>query len=317
VVVGASGFIGSWVVRELALRGARVTAVLRTQPGVASVTTHALPGVETRVQSLEPESDYRWLERARPQIVFNLAGYGVDPLERDEATARWVNHGLVAALCERCALAAHDRVWQGLHLVHVGSALEYGAIRGNLHEDSSPRPTTLYGRTKLAGTREVERAVRNGLRAATARLFTVYGPGEHPGRLIPTLIAAMRGKEPIPLTAGTQLRDFTYVKDVAEGLLRLGAARPLEHPTFNLATGRLTAVKEVVRLLAELLEISTARLEYGALPTRAEEMSHEPVSVARAAAALGWTPPTQVHEGLSRTVEQALTRDRPTGPPTL
>ena len=76
-------------------------------------------------------------------------------------------------------------------MIHVGSALEYGTARGNLNELTAPSPTTLYGRSKLAGTLRVCRAARRrGFRAVTARLFTVYGPGEQPGRLLPSLMAA-------------------------------------------------------------------------------------------------------------------------------
>ncbi|NIP76477.1 MAG: NAD-dependent epimerase/dehydratase family protein, partial [Xanthomonadales bacterium] len=72
-------------------------------------------------------------------------------------------------------------------------------------EDSVPNPTTLYGRSKLAGTLQFRRACqRTGLRGLTARLFTVYGPGEHPGRLLPSLIEAAETDEPLELTAGLQ-----------------------------------------------------------------------------------------------------------------
>jgi nucleoside-diphosphate-sugar epimerase len=186
--------------------------------------------------------------------------------------------------------------------VHVGSALEYGEAAGDLREDSKPRPTTLYGRTKLEGTRTVELHAARGLSAATARLFTVYGPGEHESRLIPSLIAAGGAAGPIPLTEGKQRRDFTYVEDVAEGLLRLGATPAPEHPTVNLATGVLTDVSVVVRTLSDIIGIPNDRLAFGALPTRAEEMAHQPVNLDRLVRALGWKPGTSVQEGLSRTV---------------
>ena len=85
------------------------------------------------------------------------------------------------------------------------------------------------------------------MRAVTARLFTVYGPGEHCGRLLPSLIEAARAEKPLELTAGTQLRDLTYVEDVAEGLLRLGLAQAEPGSVVNLATGHLTMVRSLRR----------------------------------------------------------------------
>jgi nucleoside-diphosphate-sugar epimerase len=239
---------------------------------------------------------------SRPAIVFNLAGYGVDRSERDEKLAGTINSDLPRWIVE--ALAAPDEhSWDGQRLVHAGSALEYGEISGDLAESSEPNPTTLYGRTKLAGTLAVRRTCEElGVRGITARLFTVYGAGEHPGRLLPTLLEATTHNEPISLSSGAQRRDFTYVEDVAEGLLRLGAvksARPGE--IVNLATGLLTEVKEFATESARVLGIAPQRLHFGALPARAEEMQHDPVSVARLRQLLGWVPATGIADGVRRT----------------
>jgi UDP-glucose 4-epimerase len=299
MVLGGAGFIGRWVVKMLLSRGACVYAVVRAPPSRPLASRKG--SVEVIVRDLDARGAREVLSRASPQVVFNLAGYGVDPSERDEAVARWINHGLVETLCEHLA-GLFDIGWPGSRLVHVGSALEYGEARGDLREDTLARPTTLYGRTKLEGTKAIERWVARGLRACTARLFTVYGPGEHPGRLVPSLVSAMGAEGAIPLTEGRQKRDFTYVADVAEGLLRLGTVPELDHATMNLATGRLTEVRDVVRLLADVLGIPAHRLAFGALPTRPEEMTHEPVNVERIARALNWIPPTTIREGLRKTV---------------
>ena len=241
---------------------------------------------------------------SRPAIVFNLAGYGVDRSERDERIARTINSDLPRWIVE--ALATGDKnSWNGQQLVHVGSALEYGEIGGNLSESSQPNPTTLYGQTKLAGTAAVQRACTQlGVRALTARLFTVYGAGEHSGRLLPTLLEATAHNEPSALSAGTQRRDFTYVEDVAEGLLRLGmVSQALPGEIVNLATGLLTEVREFATESAAVLGIAPQRLHFGAIPARAEEMQHDPVSVERLRRLLGWVPATGIADGVRRTHE--------------
>jgi nucleoside-diphosphate-sugar epimerase len=136
----------------------------------------------------------------------------------------------------------------------------------------------------------------------TARLFNVYGPGEHPGRLLPSLLDAARSRTAVDLTAGQQRRDFTYVEDVAEGLLRLGVSPAME-PGFvvNLATGRLTTVKEFVLIAARLLAIPPEHLRFGALPGRTAEMSHEEVAIDRLTRLLAWRPAGTIEEGITRT----------------
>ena len=137
--------------------------------------------------------------------------------------------------------------------------------------------------------------------ALTARLFTVYGPGEHSGRLLPSLIHAAEAGTAIDLTEGSQERDFTYVEDVAEGLLRLAESDFEPGEVVNLATGRLTSVREFVLTAAEELGLSDEQLRFGALSTRDEEMAHAPVSVDRLAELLGWLLPTSVREGIRKT----------------
>lgn len=301
-VFGASGFIGRRVARRLANAGAHVIVVARR---AQSIPAELCSGDWRIVEAdLSREATVRRvLDEEQPSIVFNLAGYGVDRAERDEQTALTINAELPGWIAQ--ALPAPDAArWPGQQLVHVGSALEYGEIAGDLSEDSRPHPTTLYGRTKLAGTRAVQDVCASRrIRGITVRLFTVYGEGEHAGRLLPTLIDAREHGEPIPMSAGLQQRDFTYVEDVAEGLLRLGCstkARPGE--IVNLATGTLTAVRTFAITAARVLNIAPERLQFGALPTRAEEMQHDPVSVVRLRELSGWVPSTSIAEGVRRTI---------------
>jgi nucleoside-diphosphate-sugar epimerase len=134
-----------------------------------------------------------------------------------------------------------------------------------------------------------------------ARLFTVYGPREHPGRLLPTLLRAARGDGPILLTAGAQRRDFTWVGDVVEGMLRLGVTREREPSVVNLATGELTSVREFVERAARVLGIAPERLHFGAQPTRAEEMVHDAVAIERLVARTAWRPATTIEAGVGLT----------------
>jgi UDP-glucuronate decarboxylase len=134
-------------------------------------------------------------------------------------------------------------------------------------------------------------------------LFTVYGPGEHAGRLLPSLREAARSAGVVPLTAGAQRRDFTYVEDVADGLLRLGLVDHAFAPrALNLATGELHGVREFVEIAARELGIDRSRLQFGALPTRTEEMAHDPVSIESLSALVGWRPSTSIAEGVERTL---------------
>jgi len=296
-VIGASGFIGRWVALRALERGDTVLLVGRHAAELSAGTSAVSSRVEVaHGDAAAPEAICDALDRFRPSTVLNLAGYGVARAERDPELADLVNHRLPRVLVAWAAGVAGN-----ISFVHVGSALEYGTASGDLHEATVPSPTTLYGISKLAGTRAVsEEARRTGCRAITARLFTVYGAGEHAGRLFPSLVVAARNGSTLPLSDGRQQRDFAYVEDVADGLLRLGDAATVAGEVVNLATGVLRPVRDFVETAARLLALSPRQLEFGAVPQRAEEMAHEPVAIGRLIALLHWHPSASLVDGISR-----------------
>lgn len=305
MVFGASGFIGRWVAQALSARGARLYLPVRNPLAARELFhRHGIEGKPIEYDIEHGGSLLQLLREARPSIVFHLAGYGVDHSETGEQPAWRINAGFTGELA-RAVAGARDPHWPAQALVHAGSALEYGTIDGALVEDSEPSPTTTYGRSKLEGTRRIKQYCKEtGIAAVTARLFTVYGAGEHAGRLLPSLIEASHTGGVVPLTSGVQQRDFTYVGDVAEGLLRLGLA-PAEtgsHTIVNLATGRLTSVRQFVETAAGLLGIPAIRLGFGLISTRFTEMKHNAVNLRRLEHLLAWRPETSIEEGIRQTL---------------
>jgi nucleoside-diphosphate-sugar epimerase len=91
------------------------------------------------------------------------------------------------------------------------------------------------------------------------------------------------------------------VEDVAEGLLRLACADADAGDVVNVATGRLTMVREFATVAAAILGMGDGDLQFGAIPTRVEEMEHAVVTVERLRTLTGWVPPTTIDEGIRRT----------------
>jgi nucleoside-diphosphate-sugar epimerase len=304
IVLGATGFIGRWVARSLGEHGAQVHLVVRDRATAELIfTQYDIQGSIFELDLRESSAIDSLFQEIRPSVTFNLAGYGVDRSERDETIFHQINTDLVGDICQAIE-QTQDPDWKGQVLVHIGSALEYGTIGGNLSEDSIPNPTTLYGKTKLAGTHCLANCCQAGdIKGLTARLFTVYGPGEHAGRLLPSLLQTAQTGQALKLTNGAQKRDFTYVEDVAEGLLRLGLATAQPGEIVNLATGHLTSVRSFVETAASVLGIARDRLQFGALPTRAEEMKHQPVTTERLQRLIGWVPSTSIANGIRKALE--------------
>ncbi len=311
LILGATGFIGRWVARYLTAAGAELHLGVRSREGLKTLEReYGIRGHPVEMDLERDRSVAATVRGCRPAIVFNLAGYGVAREETDPGKSQRINANSVSHLVSDLVGASSAPGWPGLRLVQAGSVLEYGPVGGDLDEATVARPNTVYGKSKLEGTAHIVEAVTRGtLDAVVARLFTVYGPGEHPGRLLPTLIAARKTGGPVPLTLGAQRRDFLWVGDVASGLLRLGATPPRSpaaatpEPIVNLCTGRLTEVRTFVREAAGLLGIPEERLGFGLQSDPRVELEHAPATAARLRARVGWVPGTLPREGIRRTLD--------------
>ena len=306
LVLGGSGFIGRWVARALTRSGATVLVTVRDATSFSRIAkVWDIDAEVLSMNALEESSITQAIIDADADIVFNLIGYGVDRSETQPDLMWRVNRDLVRQAAAAMRNPSARRGWpHGPRFVHVGSALEYGRIEGVAKEDGPVEPHTEYGRSKLAGTVALGAlAVETGLRTLTARAFTVFGPGEPDGRLLPTIRRAATDGTAVRLSGGSQRRDFCYVEDVADGLLRLGIATAAPGDVVNLATGRMTSVREFAETAARVLDVPLDRLQFGAEAVREDEMRITGVDVERLHALTSWRPPSDLEDGLTRAVD--------------
>ncbi|MGH7502346.1 MAG: NAD-dependent epimerase/dehydratase family protein [Longimicrobiales bacterium] len=308
LVLGGSGFIGRWITKRLVGEGANVIVLARDPASIDPLR----PWWHGRVQVMQCDvSDFGALREhvltLKPAIAFNLAGYGIAAGERDAIAAQRLNADLVAELAGALA-DTRDATWSGQAIVHAGSSAEYGQTNEPVSGDGPAEPITDYGRSKLAGSLALARVCSDRtLPGVTIRLFMVYGAGEHEHRLFPSLIRAATSREAVALSDGRQRLDFTYVEDVAEGLLRAGLAIALPGEIVNLATGRLTQVRTFARTAAEILGLSPAQLRFGAAALRPDDVRYGPVRTWRFHQLTSWTPSTTIGEGIRRTLDHHAT----------
>lgn len=302
LVLGAGGFVGRWLGRALrSLHIRPVLAVRRAADAAAIFDRYGVHGDVVERDVTAPGALSSLVSEVRPDVTFNLVAYGTRPDHLDETVATRLNAELPAELAGVLARAPAG-TWQGTRLVHVGTAQEYGLVRGDLAETTEPQPNCLYGRSKLAGTRAVQAiCAAHALRAVTARLFLVYGPGEPEHRLLTSIVRAAANGDTLTLSAGDQTKDFTYVADVAEALLRLAVADVRPGEPVNIATGRLTPVRQFAQVAARAIGLPDDRLLFGQRSVRPDEMWHAPVAVGRLRALTGWLPSTTIEEGLRAT----------------
>ncbi len=303
MVTGASGFVGRWVCRLLSSCATDLYLLTRNRRKLERICdVYAIDGKIIQADLGKPGEFARFYAQCLPDICFNCAGYGVASNERDPALMTRINSELAEEIAQCIADGKTHSNWPGQALVHTGSAFEYGLLQDEIDEHRRAEPNTLYAQTKLEGTQRVLACcATSGLKAVVARLSTVYGPGEAESRLLPSLLKAAFNGESVNLTAGIQERDFTWVGDAAEGLLRLGLLDTPNGKLINLATGRLSKVKEFVDTAAQVLQMDEGQLQRGSLPYRHNEVWQGPLNVKQMQQLTHWLPTTDLTDGISAT----------------
>jgi nucleoside-diphosphate-sugar epimerase len=275
-VTGASGFIGAHVVERLRAAGDEALALVRKGAQAPRLAGHTVHEVDLE----DATALRRWLDAHRPDAVVHLAWYARPKdylVSSENAASLAMTTGLASAVfasgCPR--------------LVGVGTCLEYARSERPLAETDPVGPASPYARAKHdAWRRASDLAARAGGELAWARVFHLYGPGEDPSRLVPTVASALARGEPIDVTAGEQVRDYMHVVDVAAGLVAL--ARPGASGVYNVCSGTSRPLKELLLAIGRIWGREDL-IRLGARPYASDEVMHLAGRSDRLRA-LGWTP---------------------------
>jgi nucleoside-diphosphate-sugar epimerase len=232
-----------------------------------------------------------------PDLVFHLAAYNhVGESFRQVEECFDVNAKGTANLLDAC-----DGVPR---FVYMSTSEVYGHQAGvPFVETMGPEPISPYAITKYAGELYCRMKQRVGGSPAVVvlRPFNTFGPYQSAKAVIPELIINCLRGEPIRTTKGEQTREFNYVDNIVDGLVRAAEhPEPIEGPV-NLAAGEEVAIRDLVRLIAELTE-TRSTIEIGALSYRPTEIWRMFADSSRARELLGWKPAVSLREGLRRTV---------------
>jgi len=287
VVTGATGFIGTWLLRSLASagRGSDVIAVSR----------HGPQRVDLR-DSGEAESLIR---DTRPAVLFHLAGL-IDSRDLDELYA-----GNVATTEHLLnAILAHA---PACRVIVPGSAAEYGRVPPSdlpISEDRIPAPLVPYGLAKVWQSATARYFAERGVNVVVARLFNLVGEGASTKLSVGAFAEQLRkiksGDQEPRIVVGdlTPRRDFIDATDACAAMLAL-AAIP-EMGTYNVCRGSSISMAEVLDLM---VRESGLKVEIAVDDTRMRHRAEIPDSFGnpgRLHAATGWTPLVPLRDSLAR-----------------
>jgi nucleoside-diphosphate-sugar epimerase len=297
LITGASGFIGRHTLALLAELGCEIHAVSSRSGGFQPPSGARCPRYNVhwhQANLLDRSTIAPLVEVIRPTHLLHLA-WIVSPgtVYVSDDNFYWVQSSLdLVEAFTRCG---------GKRVVVSGSCYEYDQAYGVCSAARTPTtPSTNYGIAKNALRQLLEAYCRShDLSFSWPRLFFMYGPGEDARRLVASVICSLLAEQPAKCSHGKQLRDFLYVGDVADSLVRL-LDSDVRGP-IDLGSGQPVMLRQIVETIGRQMDRSEL-VQLGALPARPGETPLIVADVTRQQEELRWTPQVDLETGIAETI---------------
>jgi nucleoside-diphosphate-sugar epimerase len=300
LVTGGAGFIGSHLTEELVRRGHRVRVADNLSTGKRSNLDH-LSGVELLEGDLADLPFAHRAVRGCDYVLHQAAIPSVPRSVKDPVTSNRANvDGTLNVL-----VASRDAGVK--RLVFAGSSSAYGDTPTlPKREDMPSSPLSPYALQKVIGEQYLQMFTRlYGLETVSIRYFNVFGPRQDPSSPYSGVIsvfasALIENRSPKVYGDGEQTRDFTYVANVVDGVLRACDAAGASGEVINVATGGRISLNQLFR---EMRDLIGASVEPAYEETRAGDVRDSQADITKARTLLNYEPIVSFEEGLRRTVE--------------
>jgi len=305
LVTGAGGFIGSHLVDELLIMGAEVTAFVHynARNDWGMLEGRYSPDTENLTVISGDVTDSLFVKKAvaGKEYVFHLAALIGIPYSY-AAPESYINTNIKGTLnvMQACLDAGIERV------VHTSTSEVYGTARYTPIDEAHPlQGQSPYSASKIGADKIAESFFCSfGLPVTTIRPFNTFGPRQSTRAVIPTIITQALTSNMIKLGSLTPIRDLTFVKDTANGFIRLAESKKTIGTTVNTGSGRgVTIGKLAETIVGQVNPNATIVCEEKRIRPENSEVMELLCDNRMAAELAGWKPQYSLEEGLSLTID--------------
>lgn len=298
LVTGASGYIGTRLVRKLIASGYRIIAFdMRFSTSFIEEFGTAVKCVEGDI--LNKEMITGIIETEGVGYIYHMAGLKNRTNNVEEfGLLNNVNYG--GALSVLSAAVKYGKI---KHIVMMGTTEEYGSAIAPFSEDTQELPNSAYGLSKLSATKLARLFyTQYKVPVTVLRPSITYGPGQGMEMFLPAMIDTLVKGQRFKMSPGEQVRDFLYIDDLVDAIIACCEEPRLEGEIVNVASGVSHQLKEIAEHVARMLGKEDL-LEVGAIPYRGFEIMNYSINIERILKISSWRPTTSFEDGLRITID--------------
>lgn len=298
LVTGASGYIGTRLVRELLARGYRIIAFdMRFSASFTEEFGSSVKYVEGDI--LDEDMLFNIFESEAVGYIYHMAGLKNRTNKVEEfSLLNKVNYG--GTLSVMSAALKYGKI---KHIVLMGTTEEYGSAIAPFTEETQERPNSAYGLSKLSATKLARLFyTQYKVPVTVLRPSITYGPGQGVEMFLSAMIDTLAKGQHFKMSPGEQVRDFLYIDDLVEAIIACCEEPKLEGEIVNVASGVSLQLKQVAEHVARMLDKEDL-LEIGAIPYRGFEIMNYSINIEKILKLSSWRPITSFEDGLRITID--------------
>lgn len=302
-ITGANGFVGANLVELLLKKNYAVHILVRKNSDLWRLKK-ILKNLKVHLGDINNQTFLKkTFEKVNPEYIFHLASYGNSSNDTD------LNEMIDVNIIGLKNMFEATRKINYKAFVITGSSSEYGFKNKPMRETDSIEPNSYYSATKASATLIAQSfAILNNKPIYIARLFSVFGPYEENNRFIPTAIKLAFNDKEIPLTPKNVKRDFIYIEDIVEALLKMAKTKLKNGEIINLGTGMQHGNYEIIKTIEKILQ-KKLKVKINGFPNRAWDTSYWVSDNRKAKKLLSWVPKYSLEKGLTKTIEWFKTNE--------
>lgn len=296
LITGATGFVGSNIARKFLELGSNIHILTRKSSNKWRINDMLKDLNEYDVDLLEYKRLSKIISDIEPSIIFHLATYGGNPLQKDSRAIIESNFIGTFNLINASKKYGFDL------FVNTSSSSEYGIKNHPMEEKDMLEPVNDYGVSKAASTLYCQSTAKEeDLPIVTLRLFSPYGYYESHTRLVPSVIlACLKNKNP-KVTSSHYMRDFIFIDDVINSYIKVTEKAKFRGDIFNIGQGMQYSVGKIVEKIIELTG-DKVEAEWGSKSKWSNEPKAWQSNITKAHKILNWKPKFSIEQGLTNTI---------------